>query len=71
MSYLVWWSAVTVVITAVPITFTTRRMCRLFRKESNDKLIASIECSSASDEIGVGSVESCLPSNVIDPLSLL
>ena len=71
MSYLVWWSAVTVVIMIVPITFTTRRMFRLFRKESNNKLIGSIECVPASDEIGVASLESHLPSNVIDPQSLL
>ena len=70
MSYLVWWSAA-VVMMAVPVTFTTRTMLRMFRKESKCKLVGSIECFSASDEVGVGSGESHLPSNIIDPLSLL
>lgn len=66
MSYLVGWSAITVVIIAVPITFTTRTMLRLFRKNSKDKWVVFIERFSAPDE-----VESKLPSNVINAKSLL
>jgi hypothetical protein len=71
MSYLVCWSAVTVVILAVPITFTTRTMLRLFNKESKGKLVGFFGRFPTPDEVGVGSVKSQLPFNVIDPLSLL